>query len=905
MHGIEPARWAALSPRLDDLLDQPDNERAAWLAALRAQDADTADELEALHARLTGLDARGFMAAPALPPPAGLAGQTLGAYTLERQLGRGGMGQVWLARRTDGAFEGAVAIKLLQGGLLRAGDAARFAREGRILARLDQPHIARLIDAGVAAEGTQPYLVLEYVDGEPIDRYVQRHQPTLPARLALMADAAEAVAHAHARLILHRDLKPSNMLVRADGQLKLLDFGIAKLLDEQAGGAAGELTQRAGAAYTPRYAAPEQLLGQEVTTATDVYALGVLLYLLLGGGHPTEPEPAPEAAPGNSGERTPLQQLRATVETEPRRLSDQVRRRGGPGAARRAAELRGDIDTLVAKALKKHPAERYANAAELAEDLRHVLAHEPIRARPDTWGYRTTRFVRRHRWSVAAAGLATSAVLAGAAVAVLESREARAQRVQAEGLIEFMLGDLRQRLQPVGRLDALDAVGERALAYYAAQDAEHLDADALARRARALHLIGEIAEARGQPAEARQRFAEAARSTAELLARSPNDAQRVFEHAQSEFWMAESARRSGRPDEALAGLQRYRALAQRLVQLNPGKAEWQLEAASAEHNLAVLAYEERRPLEALEAWGRARAVFEDQAGRSEAARVGLMNNLGWVARAQESLGQLREAIEAHEAKITLLRQSAGADRESQFQIGISLSDQARLLLASGSWAPSLERAASAATQLEALVALDGSNREWRTALAIAHVSAAEALQALGRAPLATQRLSQAARVMGLEQSTGVDARSLALRARWLTARARAGERPIEAMVTLLDAALTRESPSLAQRTVRRRALADMALVLGDLHAGTGDAPAARARWQQGRDLVGELAPAPTSERVGEPIAEPTSIAVLAHLHHRLGDAQAAARLADSLQASPCRHPLVFNLFARLGRSPPR
>ena len=338
MHGIEPARWAALSPRLDELLDQSEGERAAWLAALRAQDAALADELEALQARLQGLDARGFMSAQALPAPPGLAGQTIGAYRLEREIGRGGMGQVWLARRTDGRYEGAVAIKLLQGGLLARGEAERFAREGRILARLDQPHIARLLDAGVTTDG-QPYLVLEYVDGEPIDRYVQRHEPPLAARLALMIDAAEAVAHAHARLILHRDLKPSNMLVRADGQLKLLDFGIAKLLDEQAGGAAGEVTQRAGQAYTPRYAAPEQLLGQDVTTATDVYALGVLLYQLLGGGHPT-----------GKPDGTPLDELRAAVETEPRRLSDQVGRGNEPGARRRAAELRGDIDTIVARA---------------------------------------------------------------------------------------------------------------------------------------------------------------------------------------------------------------------------------------------------------------------------------------------------------------------------------------------------------------------------------------------------------------------------------------------------------------------------------------------------------------------------------------------------------------------------
>jgi len=886
MYGIEPDRWAALSPRLDELLDQPEGDRAAWLAVLRERDASLAAELEALHARLASLDERGFMAAPALPPPAGLAGQVLGAYTLEREIGRGGMGQVWLARRTDGHYEGAVAIKLLQGGLLRAGEAARFAREGRILARLDQPHIARLIDAGVAPEGGQPYLVLEYVDGEPIDRYVQRLQPPLSARLALMIDAADAVAHAHARLILHRDLKPSNMLVRADGQLKLLDFGIAKLLDEQAGGAAGELTQRAGQAYTPRYAAPEQLQGQDVTTASDVYALGVLLYQLLGGGHPTGAE-----------DGTPLEVLRGAVETIPRRLSEQVRRQGGPAAHRRAAELRGDIDTIVARALKKNPAERYANAAELAEDLRRTLAHEPIRARPDAWLYRSAKFVRRHRVGVAAAGVAFGAVLAGAVVAVQESREASAQRVQAEGLLEFMLGDLRKKLQPVGRLDVLDAVGERALAYYAAQEASNLDADALARRARALHLIGEIAELRGQAAEARQRFAEAARSTAELLARAPNDPQRVYEHAQSEFWVAEAARRAGRPDEAQAGLERYRELALRLVKLDPGKPEWRIEEAFAENNLGVLAYQRQRPELALASWRRARSVFEANSGQSESARAGLSNNLGWIARAHEDLGELARALEAHQAKIELLQRDAGADRESELQIAVARHDSARLRLALGQPMQSLAEARLAVVLLEPLVALDGTNQEWRSTLAAARLAVAEAMQPQGLS--AAQVLEAAGRLIPALGDPAIDqrqysARDLALRARLLTATARGAEwrSPVVEMARLLDGALAHEPDLRSLNTTRRRALAIMALALGDGLVARGDIESARLRWRQGQRAI------------GEPAGEPQSTVVLAHLHQRLEEAQEALRLADSLRSGPCRHPLVFELFARLGRSPP-
>ncbi|MET0382136.1 MAG: serine/threonine-protein kinase, partial [Burkholderiaceae bacterium] len=379
MTGIDRPLWERLSPLLDEMLDTPEPERAGRIAALRARDAALADALARMLGHLPEIERDGFLESPAIPRPAGMAGQSLGAYTLERELGHGGMGTVWLARRTDGLYEGEAAIKFLRTGLFGHGDATRFAREGNILARLSHPNIARLIDAGVTADGTQPYLMLEYIAGEPIDAHCRRLALPVAARLRLFLDVLGAVAHAHNRLILHRDLKPSNILVTAAGEVKLLDFGIAKLLDDAAdGGGATELTARAGNAFTPEFAAPEQLQGGEVTTATDVYALGVLMFMLLGGEHPTG---APTGAP--------LDRMRAVIETEPKRLSEAVLRRGGPRsrhepASRKLAhELRGDIDTIAARALKKAPAERYANAADLADDVRRHLAHEPIAARPD------------------------------------------------------------------------------------------------------------------------------------------------------------------------------------------------------------------------------------------------------------------------------------------------------------------------------------------------------------------------------------------------------------------------------------------------------------------------------------------------------------------------------------------
>ncbi|MFG5408731.1 serine/threonine-protein kinase [Piscinibacter sakaiensis] len=377
----------------------------------------------------------------------------------------GGMGAVWLAHRDDGRYEGEVAIKFLHAGRVGRGEEARFAREGRILARLDHPHIARLLDAGLLdGEAGLPCLVLEYVRGEPIDRYCERLALDLRARIGLCLDVLAAVAHAHERLILHRDLKPSNILVTAEGQVKLLDFGIARLVADEEAAETAALTQHAGPVFTPMFAAPEQIQGLPPTPATDVYALGVLLYLLLGGGHPT-----------TGARTTPLERLRAVLEVQPPRLSERVAARGDAAARRLARQLRGDLDTIVAKALKKDPAERYRQADDLADDLRRHLRAEPVVARPDRWSYRASREATQQR------------------------EVASLQRQRAEGLVEFMLGDLRERLEPLGRIDVLDAVSQRALDYYdAAPAGEALDDAGLGRQARALRQLGLIAQSEAE-----------------------------------------------------------------------------------------------------------------------------------------------------------------------------------------------------------------------------------------------------------------------------------------------------------------------------------------------------------------------------------------------------------------------
>jgi eukaryotic-like serine/threonine-protein kinase len=444
MTPLNPEQWQAISPYLEEALGMTDEQRSAWLVSLRTESPSIANLLETLLHEHQVLAKENFMenssSSARLTTP-GLAGQTLGAYTLRAQIGQGGMGSVWMAERSDGRFERRVAIKFLNIALVGKSGEERFRREGRILARLSHPHIADLIDAGISGVG-QPYLVLEHIDGDHIDRYCDQHRLDIRARIRLFLDVLQAVAQAHANLIVHRDLKPSNVLVRNDGQIKLLDFGIAKLLEDETPG----LTYDSGRAMTPEYASPEQLTGGAITTATDIYALGALLYVLLTGQH----------SAGNA-RRTAADLVKAIVDTEPARPSDVVDDTAnadlvGPCAASRATTpdklrraLRGDLDTILAKALKKEPAERYSSVTAFADDLRRYIQHQPISARPDTLAYRWTRFARRNQTAVAFAALTIAVTIAGVFGTLLQAHRARLER-------DFALHQLA-RVESISDLD--------------------------------------------------------------------------------------------------------------------------------------------------------------------------------------------------------------------------------------------------------------------------------------------------------------------------------------------------------------------------------------------------------------------------------------------------------------------
>jgi len=409
--------WPAISRLLDEALAQPPGGRMAWVDARAGLSASQRDTLRSLLAAPGGAETDDFM--QSLPCMAHttdeaaedgpLPGDAVGPWRLVRLLGEGGMGSVFLAERSDGLLTRQVALKLPRLGWL-AGLAERLARERDVLAALEHPHIARLYDAGVDAGG-RPWLALEFVDGEPLTSWCALHGSSVAERLQLLLQVADAVSAAHARLVVHRDLKPANILVTPEGRAMLLDFGIAGLV--QPDGAAGA-TVLGPRALTRDYASPEQVRGEPLGTATDVYSLGVVAYELLAGARPYRLRRDSAAA-----------------------LEDAIEHDDAPPASRactdaaRQRALRGDLDAILAKALRKRPAERYASVDAFAQDLRHHLAHEPVQAQPDRLAYRGAKFLRRHAVPVAAGAAVVAALATGLGLALTQAEAAR-RAAQAE-----------------------------------------------------------------------------------------------------------------------------------------------------------------------------------------------------------------------------------------------------------------------------------------------------------------------------------------------------------------------------------------------------------------------------------------------------------------------------------------
>jgi len=413
-------RWARVQALFHRALEIEPAGRAAFLARECAGDHALRRDVESLLAADERSD--DFIETPAVAFVSGadfdvdaLVGRRIGAYRIVRQIGRGGMGAVYLATRDDDAYRKEVALKVLKRGMDTDFFVSRFRQERQILARLDHPNIARLLDGGTT-DDRLPYLVMEFVEGTPLDRYCDERRLQLPERLALFLTVCAAVEYAHQRLVVHRDLKPAHVLVTPGGVPKLLDFGIAKLLDPSEPGWDAGRTATSVRMMTPDYASPEQVRGEPATTATDVYALGVLLFQLLTGRRPYR------LTTGR-----PEELSRAICEQEPERPSAVVSH--GDSLRRR---LSGDLDTILLKAIRKEPERRYASVEQFAADIRRHLDGLPVLARNDTWRYRAGKFVMRHRASAGAAVLVTVTLATGILATFSEAHVARAERARAE-----------------------------------------------------------------------------------------------------------------------------------------------------------------------------------------------------------------------------------------------------------------------------------------------------------------------------------------------------------------------------------------------------------------------------------------------------------------------------------------
>ncbi len=634
-----------------------ENERDAFLQRSCGDDPELRAEVERL---LAAHDRSGdFILSPAIATARARvgaetdwAGRLVGPYRVVREIGRGGMGAVYLAERADGQYEHRVALKLIKRGMDTEQVLARFRSERQILASLDHPNIARLLDGGSTDQGT-PFFAMEYIEGEPIDAWVDRRQLSVEDRLRLFLQVCGAVAYAHQHLVVHRDIKPLNILVTSDGVPKLLDFGIAKVLHDSGDEATSTVTGMR--LLTPEYASPEQVEGRHATTASDVYSLGVVLYELLTGRSPYRPR-----------SRAPLDVVEAVRTTDPERPSAV----GGTEKVRR--RLRGDLDTIVLTALRKEPARRYQSVEQFAGDVRRHLEGLPVRARPDTFRYRADKFVRRNKVPVAAGVLLALALVAGTAATAYQAREARAAQARAERrfadvrkLANALLFDYHDAIRDLrGARPVRERMVRDAIGYLDGLTRESSEDPSLQRElAGGYQRIGDLQG--GEPGslgdtEGAARSYEKALAILESLLRTDSSNARLRRQV-AHTALAYGRVVWGRGDVA-AGLRnahRGRALLDPLVAAAPTDTDLRLQLSAANNLLGQISLEEGKISQALE-YHRADVEQFEAAPESERRRPGVRHALsvsyGYLADAQSESGDLVGALASHRRSRALRRE---------------------------------------------------------------------------------------------------------------------------------------------------------------------------------------------------------------------------------------------------------
>ncbi len=638
MDAVNREHWRQLQALFHQVLDLPASEREAFLDGACAGNPGLRHEIEALLDADRAAD--GFMERPGAEYVAALArhsgepgaadddmtGQRLGPWRLLEEIGRGGMGTVYLAERADGQYEARTALKLLQLGLARGESRRRFLQERQILARFRHPNIATLLDGGVSNDGV-PYFVMEYVEGRPVTHHCDAEGLSIDDRLAIFLQMCRGIEYAHRNLVVHRDLKPSNILVTQKGEVKLLDFGVAKLLDEEAD---ANLTRTGARMLTPQYAAPEQIRGDPVTTATDVHALGVVLYELLTRSHPFEQTEA-----FGSTER-------AVLEMDPPRPSAAVSRTACtiPHAQLRR-RLRGDLDNIVLKALQKQPESRYATVDALAHDIRRYLDGLPVSARAASVRYRLRKFVRRHWLVVGASSLIILSLAGGLIATTWQARKTALQARRAETVKAFLV-DL------FAMADPWESTGQtmtpREMLDRGAAGIDSQLAGQPRIQAEILGIVGRLYHKLGEPERARPLLERAVALQREFFGR------RDPQLAKTLGWLAAVLEDQGELDPAEP------LFRESLEILRAVHGEEHPDVATALNDLAVLRKEQGDLDEAEQLHRQALALRRKVLGNDDLAVSSSLNNLAVILMQK---GELDEAGKLFEETLAIRRRAYG------------------------------------------------------------------------------------------------------------------------------------------------------------------------------------------------------------------------------------------------------
>jgi non-specific serine/threonine protein kinase/serine/threonine-protein kinase len=730
---VEAERWQRLEEIFQSALDRPPRERAAWLDAVCSGDAELRREVDSLLAahETGGGDLTHAAFAEALTvlerhTARVQEGRRIGAYRIVRELGRGGMSRVFLATRADAAFEKQVAIKIVERGLDSEEVTRRFESERQILARLDHPNITRIIDGGTTEDGL-PFLVMDYVEGQPINAYCETRALDVSARLRLFQGVCAAVHYAHQHLVIHRDIKPANVLVTADGVPRLLDFGIAKLLATSAPPV--EATRTILRRLTPEYASPEQVRGEALTTASDVYSLGVLLYRLLCGQSPYRTHATATALEKAICEEQPERPSLAAYRAQRAAAGE-----GTPDRLRRA--LAGDLDNIVLMALRKEPQRRYASVEQLSQDIGRHLAKLPVMAHADTAGYRAGRFILRHRIGVAASAAMALLLIAGVVGTSWQARVARTERARAQRqfddvrqLATSLLFEFNTSIQNLpGATPARKLVVQRALEYLSKLAQQSQGDRGLQRELAEAYL--KVGDLQGNPYEpnlgdtagAAESYRKALAISTGLTAADPSDGQAQRYLARSHQALGEVLPLLGKAADGVAELRTAAQTFAQLLARTPRDRELRVQLADCYQSLGdLLGHGGLQNLGdragALASYGKAIAVFDAMAAEDpsdQKARGGgavMRIRIGDMLQAQ---GGLDAALENYRGALQRAQSLVAADpKNDRFRriLALSYRKLAELETQRGAFVQALPYARSAAEINQALAAADPDNAQ--------------------------------------------------------------------------------------------------------------------------------------------------------------------------------------------------